>query len=224
MARKLTWSDLKSNVKPRGSRIDWSQAKLHVIANESIQATLILFALAIGTLQLPMLFGLWMLELVIITALSASFFPQRGRVRALMDVGKMVFLCAFLSVFLIGLYLAGKGQLRLEWWSILSAAALLCLRLATTARSAKQAPDPKIAWVKAATVRGGVVLIGMFLGIFACLPAIYVAGALYTVIQDVAPDVSLGLALLAVQLFLAVVASTMTEAELKEIARNPYID
>jgi hypothetical protein len=207
------------------SRIDWSAIKPHVVVNESIQASLILFALAIGALKLPMLLGLWMLELVIVTALTASFFPQRGRKRAALDVAKMIFMCGFLSVFLIACYTAAGGVLRFESWSALSAAALLALRLASSARDAKKAPDPKRAWAGAALARGAVVLLGMVLGIFAgFLLGLPLASALRYIAPDVAPDVALGLILLAVQVFFAVLLSTMSEEEFKGIVGNPYLD
>jgi hypothetical protein len=207
------------------SRIQWNQVKPVVVVNEGIQASLVLFSLAIGALKLPMLLVLWMLELVILTALSSSFYPERGRARALMDIGKMVFLCAFVSVFLILIYFASKGRLQLEGWSVLSAAALLALRLAIAARNAKQSLDPKLAWTKAALFRGAVVVIGMFLGVFACfLIGLPLAGALRLVVPDVAADVGLGVVLLTIQILLVAVLSTMSDAELKEIAGNPYID
>jgi hypothetical protein len=207
------------------SRIQWNQVKPSVVANEGLQVSLVLFSLAIGALKLPMLLLLWMLELVILTALSSSFYPERGRARALMDVVKIIFLCAFVSIFLILIYSASGGRVRLESWSVLSAAALLALRLAIAARSAKQSVDPKLAWTKAALVRGAVVVIGMFLGVFACfLVGLPLAGALQLLAPDVAPDVGLGVVLLATQIVLVAVLSTMSDAELREIAGNPYID
>jgi hypothetical protein len=207
------------------SKIEWDKVKPHVVVNESIQASLILFALAIGALKLPMLLGLWMLELVIVTALSASFYPQRGHVRALMDVIKIVLLCAALSVPLISFYLGSGGQLRLDALAVLSAMALLALRLASAARDAKKQPDPKRAWAKAALARGAVVMIGLFLGIFACLFAgLFISRALTHIVPNVAVDVGLGIVLLAVQVFLGAVMSTMTDAEFNAIAANPYID
>jgi hypothetical protein len=207
------------------SRINWDQVKPHVVVNEAIQASLVLFSLAIGALKLPMLFGLWMLELVILTALSSSFYPERGRRRALMDIVKMAFLCALFSVFLTFVYFAGKGRMGLEWWSILSAAALLALRLAVTARTAKQSPDPKLAWAKAALARGGVVWVSMFLGVFAgLLLGLPLVSALRLIAPDVAPDVGLGVVLLTLQVVLAAVMSTMSEAEVQEIAHDPYVD
>jgi hypothetical protein len=190
------------------SRIDWHAVKPHVVANESLQASLILFTLAIGALKLPMLLGLWVLELVIVTALTASFYPQRGRRRALTDVVKVILACAFLSVFLIAAYFAGGGKLRLEWSAALSAAALLALRRA-----------------RAALARGAVVLTGMALGIFAgFFIGVPLAGALRHIAPDVAADLAIGLVLLSVQVFFAALLSTMSESEFKSVVANPYVD
>jgi hypothetical protein len=207
------------------SRIQWDQMKPHVVVNEAIQASLILFSLAIGALKLPMLLGLWMLELIILVALSSRFYPERGRGRALMDIGKMIFICAFLSIFLIAAYVAAGGKVQLESWSILSAAALLALRLAIAARNAKQSADPRLAWTKGVTLRGSVVVASMFVGVFAgFLLGLPIASLLRLMAPDVAPDVGLGIVLLALQVGLVAVMSTMSEAELQKIAGNPYID
>lgn len=207
------------------SRIQWDQVKPHVVVNEAIQASLILFSLAIGVLKLPMLLGLWMLELTILVTLSSRFYPERGRTRAMMDIGKMIFICAFLSIFLIAPYFASGGKVQLEWWSIVSAAALLALRLAIAARNAKQSADPKLAWTTGVTLRGSVVVVSMFVGVFAgFLLGLPIASLLRVAAPDVAPDVGLGIVLLTLQVGLVAVMSTMSEAELREIAGNPYID
>jgi hypothetical protein len=207
------------------SRIDWSAVKPHVVVNESIQASLILFTLAIGALKLPMLLGLWMLELIIVTALTASFYPQRGRWRAVGDVAKIVLFCAILSIFFVAIYLAAGGDLELSLLSVLSAAALLVLRLATSARDAKKQADPKLAWSGAALARGAVVVIGMFIGIFtAFLIGFPLASVLRDIVPNAAIDLGLGIALLPVQVILAIVLSTMSDEERNAIARDPYVD
>ncbi len=105
-----------------------------------------------------------MLELVIVTALSASFYPQRGRRRAIMDVLKMIALCAFLGIFLLAMYFgAAKASMKFEPSSIVSAVAMLVLRIAMMARTARAATDPALAWANAALTRGAVVVIGLFL-------------------------------------------------------------
>ena len=207
------------------SRINWKEVKPAVVLQEGMHATLTIFTLAIGALKLPMLLGLWMLELVIVAALSASFYPQRGRRRSLMEIVKIALLCAILGIFLLGAYVAAGGKFRLESWSVLTAGALLALRLASNARSAKQSPHPKLAWATTALQRNAVVLIGLFIGAFACIfPGIHIALALRYVVPDVAADLALGLVLLTIQLVLVAVMSTMTEAELRSIAGNPYLD
>jgi hypothetical protein len=163
--------------------------------------------------------------LIIVTALTASFYPQRGRKRASMDVAKMIFMCGFLSVFLIACYTAAGGVLRFESWSALSAAALLALRLASSARDAKKAPDPKHAWASAALARCTVVLLGMVLGIFAgFLLGLPLTSVLRHIVPDVAPDLAIGLMVLAVQVFFVALLSTMSEEEFKGIVGNPYMD
>ncbi len=207
------------------SRIDWQAVKPHVVVNESLQASLILFTLAIGALKLPMLLGLWMLELVIVTALTASFYPERGRWRAVGDVAKIILFCAILSVFFLAIYLASGGDLGFDSLSVLAAAALLVLRLASSARDARKQADPKLAWSAAALARGAVVVIGMFIGIFtAFLIGFPLATVLRPVMPSAAIDLGLGVAILPVQVMLAIVLSTMTEEERNSIARNPYID
>ena len=125
----------------------WQLMKPRVVVNEGIQAALVMFSLAMGFMKLPMLLGFWMLELVIVTALSASFYPQRGRRRAFVDVLKMIALCGFLSVFLLAVYFGiAKGSRVFEPSSIISAVAMLVLRTAMIARSAKSATDPALAW------------------------------------------------------------------------------
>jgi len=206
--------------------IQWQLMKPRVVVNEGIQAALVMFTLAMGFMKLPMLLGLWMLELVIMTALSASFYPQRGRRRAIMDVLKMIALCAFLGIFPLVMYFgAAKASMKFEPSSIVSAVAMLVLRIAMIARTARAATDPALAWANAALTRGAVVVIGLFLGVFACfLPGMLIVGALRYVAPNVAPDVGMGLVLLVIQIGLVAVLSTMTEAELREIAGNPYID
>ena len=200
--------------------------KPRVVLNEGIQAALAMFTLAMGFMKLPMLFGLWMLELVIVVALSSSFYPERGRRRAIMDVLKMTALCAFLSIFLLVIYFgAAKASMKFEPSSIVSAVAMLVLRIAMIARNAKAATDPALAWSNAALTRGAVVVIGLFLGVFACvLPGMIIVGLLTYVVPDVAADIGLGLVMLLIQVGLVAVLSTMTDAELREIAGNPYID
>jgi hypothetical protein len=218
--RFLSRSDVKEP-----SRIDWSAVKPHLVVNESIQASLILFTLAIGALKLPMLLGLWMLEIVIVTALSASFYPERGRWRAAGDVAKIVLICAILSVFFLAIYLASGGDLELNSLSALSAAALLVLRLAISARDAKKHADPKLAWSGAALARGAVVVVGLFIGIFtAFLIGFPLASALRAIVPNSAIDLGLGIALLPVQVILAIVLSTMSDEERNAIARDPYVD
>ena len=117
--------------------IQWQLMKPRVVVNEGIQAALVMFTLAMGFMKLPMMLGLWMLELVIVVALSSSFYPERGRRRAIMDVLKMIALCAFLSIFLLVMYFgAAKASMKFEPSSIVSAVAMLVLRMAMIARTA----------------------------------------------------------------------------------------
>ncbi len=131
-----------------------------------------------------------------------------------MGVLKITALCTFLSVFLAAAYFGSKGTMKIEPSSIVSAIAFLMLRMAMIARSAKAAADPKLASTNAALQRSAVVVIGLFLGVFACfIPGLFIVGALKYVAPDVAPDDGL-----------VAVLSTMPEAELHEIAGNPYVD
>ena len=207
------------------SRIDWKAVKPAVVLQEGMHVALTVFSLAIGALKLPVLLGLWMLELVIVSALSASFYPERGRRRALMDIVKIALSCVFLGIVLLIAFDAAGGKFGLESWTLLTAAALLALRLALNARSAKRAPDPKLAWATTALQRNGVVVLGLAFGMIACfMPGMYIAIALSSVVPDVAADLALGLVLLTIQLMLVAVMSTMTDAELRRMAGNPYID
>ena len=83
------------------SSIDWKAVKPAVVLQEGMHVALTVFSLAIGALKLPVLLGLWMLELVIVSALSASFYPERGRRRALMDIVKIALSCVFLGIVLL---------------------------------------------------------------------------------------------------------------------------
>jgi len=167
---------------------------------------------------------LWLLELVLVSALSGVFYPARTRRRVFFDVLKMLALCAFLAAFLIALYLGARGKVGLEPAAVLLSVGLLVLRMAMIARDAKAEKNPALAWADAALMRAAALLIGLFLGVFACLlPGLYVVGALHYVLPTVAADLGLGMVLLAIQVGLVAVLSTMSEAELRQIAGNPYL-
>jgi hypothetical protein len=219
------------------SKIDWKLVKPQIVANEAIQASLILFTLAIGVMKLPMLFALWLLELIIVCALTTSFYPERRKMLALADIAKVTFAFAvlgvlfygffyvFLNIRPMGSYFGADGELRSEFWSLLSAAALLALRLSYIARAAKKNPQPKLAWSRAAMARGVVVMVGMVLcvfpGVFLVLP---LASALSYIVPNVAADLAMGIVVLTIQIFFVAMISTMSEAEFESVFGNPYVD
>lgn len=207
--------------------VAWNRINPGVALNEGVQAALTLASLATIWMTIPVLVGLWGLEVVVATALCASFFPQRGLRRALLDTLKILAVCVVTGV-ILGL-LAGAWNAKFDPMSMLSASALLILRIVPLARSAMRSPEPKITWTNAAMKHAGSVYAGLLVGTFLCLiPGLFIFVALQGILPDavaaVPVDARIGLVLILVQVAFAIYLSMMTEAELRAAVANPYAD
>jgi|GEM_PF-2792420 len=210
------------------TRIDWQRLKATTIVIETVQLGLALVALGLGWLSFPMLLALLIIELLAITVLSSQFYPDRRVKKQLIDALKILFACAFCSAFLLAAYTGAGGfveGVRIAPYEFAVLALLIAARVAMIAFVAWRSSNRRLTWTRESLQRGGVVVIGMFIGAFACLlPGIPLAAALMPFWPDVAADFAVGGMLLLVQAGLACVVSTMSDRELAEISENPYLD
>ncbi len=211
-----------------GSRIDWKRVKTSTVVTEAVYLALALAMLVVGWMSFPLVLVLVAAEIVSTVALSALLYRERSASRHLVDVLKILALCAFCAIFLIAAYL-GAGGFRngsaFDLQDLAGLFALLGARIGVIAFFARRSGDPRLHWAREALRRGGVLVIAMFLSIFACfIPGIPLAALLKLVWPEVAADVAIGGVLLSLQAVLAIVMSTMTEKELADIAQQPYLD
>jgi hypothetical protein len=210
------------------SRIEWERLTRATLATEGTQMALAIAALALGWIRFPVLLLVGFVEMVVIVALTAMFYPQRRLSRRIMDVVKMLALCVFCSVFLLASYAGAQGFAQpgivdVRGMGIL--VALLLLRLAFTAARARSSADPRMHWARESLLRGAVLMVSMLLASFACfIPGVPLAGLLAILWPSVAADVGLGSVLLLVQAGIACVMSTMRDDEMASIAQQPYLD
>ena len=210
------------------TRFDWRRVKATTMVIETVQLGLAVVALGLAWLSFPMLVALLIVELLLITVLSSTFYRDRAAGKHLIDALKMLFACAFCSVFLLAAY-AGAGGfvegVRIAPYEFVVLALLIAARVAMVAVVAWRSSNRRLTWTRESLQRGGVVFIAMFIAAFACfLPGIPLAAALTPFWPDVAADLAVGGMLLLVQAGLACVMSTMTDQELAEISNNPYLD
>jgi len=211
-----------------GSRIEWKLVKISTVVTEAVYFALALVTLVLGWMSFPLVLLLVAAEIVATVALSALFFREHRGSKHLVDVLKILALCAFCAIFLLAAYL-GAGGFRsgstFDPTGLALLAALLGARMGSIAFFARRSGNPRLHWTREALKRSGVLMITMFLSIFACfIPGVPLAALLTLALPAVATDVALGGVLLLIQGVLACVVSTMTEKELADIAQRPYLD
>jgi hypothetical protein len=209
------------------TRIDWKRLQPARIAEEAAHAALVVLALALGWLDFPSMLVLLCLELVATVALSARFLRERDAAGHVADTLKMLAGCVFLSLFQLAAYAGSDGfadGYGIDAQALAVLVALALLRLVAVAWSAQRSADPRREWARAGLMRGGLLLVALVLGAFAAfVPGLLLAGAAAALWPDVGADVALGATLLAVQVFIAAVVSTMTDAEFDAIVQQPYL-
>ncbi len=210
------------------TRIDWRRIRVTTIVIESVQLALALIAFGFAWMSFPMFVALLIVELLLITVVSAVFYRDRGADKHLLDGLKMLAACAFCCVFLFAAY-AGAGGFSKGFgiapYEFAMLVVLVVVRVVMVAIVAYRSQNRRLTWTREYLQRGGVAFIAMFLGAFAgFLPGIPLAVALTPFCPDVAADLAVGGSLLLVQAGLACVMSTMTNEELAEISLNPYLD
>lgn len=210
------------------SRIDWKRLRTSTLVIEAVQLVLALVALALGWLSFPMLAALLIVEVLLITVMSSPFYRTRAAWKLVGDLFKILFACAFCSVFLATAYIGAGGfkagmQVAPAEFAVL--AGMVSARLSMIAALAWHSSDRRLTWTRESLQRGGVVFVTLFLSAFACLlPGIPLAAVLSTLWPGVAADVGIGGTLLLVQAGISCVMSTMSDRELAEISQQPYLD
>ena len=210
------------------SRIEWDKVKPSVVRTELFELSLALVMMSLGWLSLPTLLLAIAAELVVTVALTYAVYPERGMRRHLLDVAKILALTIFLSIFILAAY-AGAGGFAdgvlpdaREWIGVPALVALRCL---LAMRDARAAPDPRLQWSRVALVRGGGLVVGTALSAFTCfLGGVPLAGLLVHWIPARGADFAIGGVYLVTTGVIACILSTMSEQELAEISRKPYVD
>ena len=221
------------NSRPR-SKIEWHRLERGVLVSLLAQALLTLATFALGWLDFPLFVLLLVVELVLVSVLTGLRYPARGK-RRITDAIKSVAICAFLLLFILPVYLGaahgnlpfGERVLQLFLWrpqAVAVAFALLFLRIGLLWYRANRSADPRMAWGRDAMRDGAVIVITLFLGAFGSLAGLFLTGPLWFLVGPVAPDLAFGLVLVAIHTGLSCVMATMSEAELREIVGNPYVD
>lgn len=209
------------------SRIDWRQVKPATALREAVHAGLALACIALGWLSFPLLLLLVVVELALVVALTAIFHPARRQGgRALRDTLKMIGISAFLSIFMLAVYVGAGGKLLdVKASDFLVLAALAALQIGWLAVLAWRSPEPRQTWGRAALVQGAGTVMAMFLGAFTgFVVGLPLAMLLALAWPAQAADLGLAIAMLGGQLVIACIFSTMSEDELREIADQPYLD
>lgn len=210
------------------SRIQWSQVKPATVRGELIELVSALGLIAFGWLTLPTLLLAVMTELLATAVLSWHFYPQRGLRRHVLDVAKMLVLLCFLGAFILVMY-GGAGGFAdgalpapREMFGVLL---LVAVRGGLLLWEARVAPNPRLHWARCALMRGGALLVGTFVAIFTCfLPGMPLVTLLSAMWPERGADLALGATYLITVGVFACIMSTMSEAELADIAGQPYID
>ncbi|HQW81767.1 MAG: hypothetical protein IPF83_00915 [Rhodanobacteraceae bacterium] len=209
-------------------KIDWTRLRASTIVAELLQFSLAVAALALGWLTFPLLLISGAAELVLLVGLSSLFFHERGLLGHALDVLKMLAACAFSAVFLLAIYAGGGGfeqPLLFEWRAVAVLVALVAIRVLAVSISAMRQENRRLHWTREGLLRGGTLFVALFLSVFVCFPlGLLLAALLKMYWPEVAADVAVGGSLLLVQMLLACMMSTMTDAEVAEISQRPYLD
>jgi hypothetical protein len=198
--------------------------------------------LAVGSLSggLPYLVlqGLLGTELLLTNATTAVLYPQRGLLRHGWDLLKLAGVLVFVLFFLTVTYGVAAGRhgeaalplaldsLRdVDPLAIAWAAAYIAGSLGVGLWQALRSTDPRLAWTKSQLGRGGATFVAMFfmvfVAIFAGRPLLGFARAAGVPLDT---DALLGVLMVAVRYVTALIVSTFSEADWKELAAEPYAD
>lgn len=197
----------------------------------------LLVASLLGGLPYIVLQGLLAFELVLLNLATVPFYPERGLFRHLFDLVKLSALLAFLLLFVCISYAIVVGEraepiaTALARWhglprsSIAWAAGYVVVSLALSLLQAWTSPDPRLAWMNNTLAAGGSTFVAMlfmvFVGFFGARP---IAAALEYAGAPTDPDVLLISLMVGLRFFTALVAATISQGEVAEMARNPYVD
>jgi hypothetical protein len=206
--------------------------------HESIAHALLLVLSWISGLGYVGLLLVLAFEVPMITLLTMGLYPGRGLRRQLWDLVKVGFLMCFLLVFVLvgsggvaGIESAVQGAggtrspLELHPGLLIWALALASLHLGALRLQAQRHRDPRLQWARLALVQGAINLFTVFALIFVGVLAMFAVVPLHAWLDPPwRPDAPMVLVAVALRYALALVFSRMTEAELDEIARNPYVD
>lgn len=208
------------------------------LAAQEVVSHVLLAAFAIGAgigyLGLMLVFAA---ELVLGHLASIAVYPERGPWRHLADLLKFAFAMAFLAIFVVATYVvatAGGGQQIEDIGALLAAdaaasvrwsVAFAALSVATRYVMARRGVDPKFAWTRSVLAQNGATLVAMFLLIFA-VPMLGMAIGGIVELTGVALPLEAALVVLAaaMRLFFALLITRMPEHEMRDIARQPYVD
>jgi hypothetical protein len=177
------------------------------------------------------------IEIPLITLLTMGLYPQRGLRRQLWDLVKVCFLLGFLMIFVVitsGLaaipeirqdQAVGLATIGLDGTAALWAMGIATLHLGSLRWQSQQHPDPRRQWARLALVQGAINLFTIFALIFVGMLAAFVIVPLLILLDPPwRQDAPLVLVAVGLRYAIALLFSRMTEAELDEIARNPYVD
>jgi hypothetical protein len=175
------------------------------------------------------------IEVPLITLLTIGLYPQRGLRRQLWDLVKVSFMMSFLMAFVLimsGLVAipefrqeASIDSLGLDAGTALWVVCIAALHLAALRWQAHRNPDPRRQWARLALVQGAINLFTVFGLIFVgTVAALVIVPLLMALDPPWRPDAPLVLVAVGLRYSIALLMSRMTEAELAEIATDPYID
>jgi hypothetical protein len=179
-------------------------------------------------------------ELLLINIVTIPLYPERGVLRHLGDVVKMMFALAFVLFFIVISYGVVARQAGVQgeplqialgafaglgfndaMWGI----SYVLVRLSISMWQARRTPDPRTAWASDNLLFGGSTFVAMFFIVFV---AFFVAQPLMAGLAmigvDANVDVVLSTLMVIVRYGTALIASTFSKTGVEEIARQPYAD
>lgn len=214
-------------------KIHWERLERATVHGIVWQGVVTFAVIAFGLTSFPLFLIAFMLEILVVSALTGLLYPGRG-MRRVSDAFKSIFIMLFLCIFLVPMYLATQESesplldpaavLGIGTVPVAVAVSVMGVRLAVLWQRAKRMPDQRVAWARYAVQSASVNVITMFLGVFTAMIALVLAPLLTTLGLPNAGDIAFGLVFVVTNSILAAIMGTMTEEELKEIVANPYID
>lgn len=221
-----------------GARAKLGPWRPRLVIQESVAHAVLLALTWAGGLGYLGLLLIIAIEVPLITMLTMGLYPQRGLRRQFWDLVKVSLLMGFLMIFVLATSgVAAVPELRqdqnlgllasigLDPIALLSALAIAVLHLGALRWQARAHRDPGRQWARLALLQGAINLFTVFGLIFAGMLVAFVVVPLLMLLDPPwRQDAPLVLVAVAVRYAIALVFSRMTEAELDEIARNPYVD